>query len=51
MGRRNCSKVDIKSDSSMLDNQPDIRAGHVWERLIDDHDANVFPEPFRVLLR
>lgn len=25
----------------MLDNQPDIRAGHVWERLIDDHDANV----------
>jgi hypothetical protein len=25
----------------MLDNQPDIRAGHVWQRLIDDHDANV----------
>ena len=26
---------------AMLDNQPDIRAGHVWQRLIDDHDANV----------
>jgi len=26
---------------AMLDARPDMRAGHIWERLIDDHDANV----------
>jgi hypothetical protein len=25
----------------LLDAQPGIRIGHIWERLIDDHDANV----------
>lgn len=26
---------------AMLDARPDIRIGHIWERLIDDHNANV----------